>query len=189
MRLFYSFLSMVKYFCHCLLVVLYRYRFGSRGSHFHFDPYGSYSYENIFCGDYVSLGERPRLIATRSKVIIGNHVMFASEVLIRGGNHRTDLVGRFMDTINEKEKRPEDDRDVVIEDDVWVGDRAIILHGVTIGRGAVIAAGAVVTKDVPPYAIVGGLPAKVIRYRWDTETIKKHEALLYSLPDNPRRQS
>jgi acetyltransferase-like isoleucine patch superfamily enzyme len=72
-----------------------------------------------------------------------------------------------------------DDRDVVISDDVWIGTRAIILHGVTIGRGAVVAGGAVVTKNVPPYAIVGGIPARVLRYRWDAETISRHEAILY----------
>lgn len=54
---------------------------------------------------------------------------------------------------------------VVIGDDVWIGARSIILKGVHIGKGAVIAAGAVVTKDVPEYAIVGGVPAKVIKYR------------------------
>lgn len=62
---------------------------------------------------------------------------------------------------------------VIIGNDVWVGARATILEGVTIGDGAVVAAGAVVTKDVPPYAIVGGVPAKVIRYRFDEQTIGK----------------
>jgi acetyltransferase-like isoleucine patch superfamily enzyme len=84
-----------------------------------------------------------------------------------------------MDSITESEKRPEDDRDVIIGDDVWIGARAIILHGVTIGRGSVVAAGAVVARDVPSYAIVGGVPARVIRYRWDPATIERHEALLY----------
>jgi maltose O-acetyltransferase len=56
-------------------------------------------------------------------------------------------------------------KSVVIEDDVWIGTRAIILPGVTVHHGSIIAAGAVVTKDVPEYAIVGGNPAKVIKYR------------------------
>ena len=54
---------------------------------------------------------------------------------------------------------------IVVEDEVWIGGRATILSGVTIGKGAIIAAGAVVTKDVPPYAIAGGVPAKIIKYR------------------------
>src|SRR5260221_345194 len=58
---------------------------------------------------------------------------------------------------------------IVIEDDVWIGINAIILPKVTIGRGAIIAAGAVVTKDVEPYAVVGGVPARLIKYRFDTE--------------------
>jgi acetyltransferase-like isoleucine patch superfamily enzyme len=84
-----------------------------------------------------------------------------------------------MADITEAEKLPENDLDVVIEDDVWIGTRAIILHGVTIGRGAIIGAGAVVTKNVPPYAIVGGVPAKIIKFRWDVATILWHEAALY----------
>jgi acetyltransferase-like isoleucine patch superfamily enzyme len=172
--------ALIRYLIHAMLVLMYRSRFGRRGAHFQFDPRGNYSFENIFCGDDVSLGDRPNLIATRSKIIIGNHVMFGPEVVIQGGNHRTDVLGRFMKSITDAEKRPEDDRDVIVEDDVWVGTRAIILHGVTIGRGAVVAAGAVVTKDVPAYAIVGGVPARVIRYRWEPATIQRHEALLYS---------
>ena len=172
--------ALARYACHGLLVLLYRSRFRRRGARFHFDPRGTYSYENIECGDHVSLGDRSTLIATRSRIIIGNHVIFGPEVVIRGGNHRVDLVGRFMDTVTEAEKRPQDDRDVVIGDDVWVGTRAIILHGVTIGRGVVIGAGAVVTRDVPPYAIVAGVPAKVLRFRWDAETIVRHEAILYA---------
>ena len=62
---------------------------------------------------------------------------------------------------------------VILEDDVWVGDQALIMSGVRIGQGAVIGAGSLVTKDVPPYAIVGGVPARVIRYRFEQEIIKK----------------
>jgi acetyltransferase-like isoleucine patch superfamily enzyme len=161
-----------------LLILLYRPRFGAFGSEFHFDPKGSYTFETIFCGNHVSLGTDAHISATRSKVIIGNHVMFGPEVMIQGGNHRTDIVGRYMDTIQESEKRPEDDKDVIIEDDVWIGSRALILHGVTIGRGCIVAAGSVVTKNTPPYSIVGGVPARVIKYRLDEEAILKHEILI-----------
>lgn len=61
---------------------------------------------------------------------------------------------------------------IVLEDDVWIGANAIIVSGVTIGQGAVITAGSIVTKDAPPYAIVGGNPAKVLKYRFDPVTIE-----------------
>ena len=67
--------------------------------------------------------------------------------------------------------------DIVIGNDVWIGYEAVILSGVTIGDGAIVGARAVVTKDVPPYTIVGGVPARSIRRRFDEETIKKLEAL------------
>lgn len=157
---------------------IYRSRFCRVGDNFSFDPFGVYSYENICVGNNVNLGYRPVLIAGKSKITIGSHVMFGPQVTIRGGNHRIDLLGRYMDTVKNDEKRPEDDPGVVIEDDVWIGTRAIILAGVTIGRGSVVAAGAVVTKSVPPYAIVGGNPAKVIRMRWSPTEIIQHEQII-----------
>jgi len=66
---------------------------------------------------------------------------------------------------------------VTIGNDVWIGTRAMILGGVTIGDGAVIGAGAIVTKDVPPFAIVAGVPARIIRYRFSEEVIERLEAL------------
>jgi acetyltransferase-like isoleucine patch superfamily enzyme len=66
-------------------------------------------------------------------------------------------------------------------DDVWIGTRAIILHGVTIGRGSVVAAGAVVTRSVPPYAVVAGVPSRVIKFRWPPEIIIQHEEKLYPI--------
>lgn len=62
---------------------------------------------------------------------------------------------------------------IIVDDDVWIGESAIIMAGVHIGRGAVIGAGAVVTKDVPPYAVAVGTPAKIVKYRFDHETIDK----------------
>ncbi len=70
--------------------------------------------------------------------------------------------------------------DIVVNDDVWIGERAIIMSGVSIGQGAVIAAGAIVTNDVPPYALVGGVPAKVIKYRFNKELIDELIKIDYS---------
>ena len=61
--------------------------------------------------------------------------------------------------------------DIIVDDDVWIGERATIMSGVHIGQGAVIAAGSVVTHNVPPYAVVGGVPAKVIKYRFSKQII------------------
>lgn len=70
--------------------------------------------------------------------------------------------------------------DIVVDDDVWLGGHSLVMSGVHIGQGAVVAAGAVVTKDIPPYAIVGGVPAKIIKYRFDEKIIKKLLKLDYS---------
>ena len=161
-----------------LLMYLYRPLFGAHGNNFVFDPYGVYSFENIRVGDDVNLGDRPLLLASESKIIIGDKVMFGPEVVILAGNHNTSVVGRFMFDVHEK--RPEDDQDVTIGDDVWIGARAIVLKGVTIGRGAVVAAGAVVTKSVPPYAVAAGTPARVLKFRWNLDTILQHEESLYA---------
>jgi acetyltransferase-like isoleucine patch superfamily enzyme len=63
-------------------------------------------------------------------------------------------------------------KSVIIGNDVWIGDQVLIIEGVKIGNGAVIAAGSVVVKDIPPYAIVGGVPSKIIRYRFSVEEIQ-----------------
>lgn len=66
-----------------------------------------------------------------------------------------------------------------MENDVWIGAHVTLLSGVTVGRGAIVAAGAVVTKDVPPYAVVGGVPARVIKFKWSVEEVLEHENALY----------
>jgi acetyltransferase-like isoleucine patch superfamily enzyme len=77
-----------------------------------------------------------------------------------------------------KDKSPEDDQPIVIEDDVWIGYRAIVLKGVTVGRGSVVGAGSVVTRDVPRYAIVAGVPARKVGVRFSEDEIREHERVL-----------
>lgn len=152
-------------------------RFAAHGTGFWFDPDGLYSYRSIHVGDDVSLGYRPVMIAELSEIRIGSHVMFGPGVTVIGGGHNATVVGRFMKSV--QEKTGNEDLGVIIEDDVWVGARALILRGVTIGRGAIVGAGSVVTKSVPPYAVVAGSPVRLVRFRWDVATILRHEAGLY----------
>jgi acetyltransferase-like isoleucine patch superfamily enzyme len=96
---------------------------------------------------------RNTLIVAQTSIEIGNRCRIAWDVIIMDSDlHPID--GKIM------ENKP-----VVLEDNVWIGCRSIILKGVRIGKGAIIAAGSVVTKDIPPYAIAGGVPAKVISVR------------------------
>jgi acetyltransferase-like isoleucine patch superfamily enzyme len=152
--------------------------FHQYGQNVQFDPDGFYSFDNISLGSDVSLGLRPIIMAARSKVVIGNKVMFGPCVTIIGGNHNTSVLGAAMFDITDK--RPSDDLGVTIEDDVWVGSQAIILRGVVVGRGAIVAAGSIVTRSVPPYSIVAGCPACVLRFRWSVTEILEHERLAYS---------
>ena len=80
---------------------------------------------------------------------------------------------QMFGTVSKEYREATSKGNIIVDDDVWIGFNAIILSGVHIGQGAIVAAGAVVTKDVPPYAIVGGVPAKVIRYRFDEDMIRE----------------
>lgn len=135
-------------------------------------------YDHIEIGNDVFIGDRASFIASIAYIHIGNHVMFGPNVTIRGGNHRTDLVGRYMKDIKENEKLPENDEDVFIDDDVWIGCNVTILKGVHIGRGSVVGAGSVVVKDVPPYTIHVGCGASKDFPRFTETQIKEHEQLL-----------
>lgn len=104
--------------------------------------------------------------------------------IILGGNHRSDWVTTYpfpalWDCARHINGHPATKGDVVIGNDVWIGERATILSGVRIGNGAVIGACAVVTKDVPPYAIVAGNPAKLVRYRFDAQGIAYLQSLAW----------
>jgi acetyltransferase-like isoleucine patch superfamily enzyme len=151
--------------------------FRAYGRNFKFDPFSTFSFENISVGNDVSIGPSACFLASRSSITIGNKVMFGPNVTVIGGDHNTSEIGKFMYDV--KNKRPEDDQPVVIEDDVWIGSGVIILKGVRICRGSIISAGAVVTKDVSPYSVMAGVPARLIKNRWSKKDIFKHDAMLY----------
>lgn len=93
------------------------------------------------------------------RIVIGNYVHTGANVMFFAFNHESTRLD--VPTILQNY----DDGDIIIEDDVWIGAGSIILPGVNIGKGSIIAAGSVVNKDVPPYSITGGIPAKVIKSR------------------------
>lgn len=123
------------------------------------------------------------LLTTNARFIMKPHSGAAVGLTVVTGNHAM-IVGRFYRTITEAEKPKGYDEDVIVESDVWIGCNVTLLSGVTIGRGCTIAAGAVVTKPIPPYSVAGGVPARVIKYKWSVDEILKHEEILY--PENER---
>lgn len=134
--------------------------------------------ENFHFSDDIRIARYAVIYSTNAKVYIGSKVGIAPYLKIITGNHRTDVIGHFMFDGN-YEKRPQDDQDVIIEGDSWFGINVTILSGVKIGRGSIIAAGSVVTKSMPPYSIIGGTPAKVLKRRFTIDEILEHEAKLY----------
>ncbi len=157
--------------------ILLRGAFKRHGRNFWFDPDGHYTFNTIEVGDDVIWGFGCLLIASDSGIVMGDKVMIGPHVSIIAGDHNTSEVGRFMRDV--RNKRPENDRVVVIEDDVWVGARAIILKGATLRRGCIVGAGALVLDEVPPYTIVVGAPARVVKVRFDIDTILRAEEQLY----------
>ncbi|GHO43290.1 acyltransferase [Ktedonospora formicarum] len=114
---------------------------------------GSIRQSKVNIGHHVAINHGCLLYATGG-IIIGDNVSIGAGSWLVTGSHELNDPG-FPDTY----------KPIVIEDYAWLGVRCTILQGITIGRGAVVMAGAVVTRDVPPFAIVGGVPAKVLKYR------------------------
>lgn len=115
-------------------------------------------------GSFISIGEDGRInrnvilgASNKEDIKIGSNVMIGPNVVFRTANHKydkKDIPMRKQGHIADK---------IIVEDDVWIGANAVILQGVTIGKGSIVGAGAVVTKDIPSYSMVGGVPAKVIK--------------------------
>ena len=138
-----------------------RYFFASRfvgqcGKNVNFEQ-GARFDSDIAIGDNSGVGIRCNV---GGAVHIGDNVMMGPECILLSHNHRFDRLDIPMCQQGFSEEKP-----IRIGNDVWIGTRAIILPGVTLGDHSVIGAGAVVTKDVPAYAVVGGVPAKILKMR------------------------
>ncbi len=144
----------------------------------------TYGYERLLeyhplaesIGRYCSINETARIWNNHPIGYVTTHPMLDYPTFYSWNRWeiRNDLVrkyGKYFENANYENSYLRNNRPVVIGNDVWIGANVVILPGVTVGDGAILAAGTVVTKDVDPYAIVGGVPAKVIRYRFSREMI------------------
>ena len=124
--------------------------------------------KNIEIGDNSDIGVNAYIagVSDLGELIIGNNVMMAPNVVILTLGHKYDRIDIPMN------QQGYFGSSVKIEDDVWIGYGAMIMPGVRVGKGAVVGAGAVVTKDVPQFAVVGGVPARIIRMR-DTKDMSQ----------------
>lgn len=147
-------------------------------SHVHKTFYVNTPYEiskDLITGQYCFMGSGCWICPN---VTIGNYVMIAPDCAIIGGDHIFDKVGVPI-IFSGRPAIPK----TVIDDDVWIGYRSIITAGVHIGRGAIVAAGSVVTKSVEPYSIVGGIPALFLKKRFNNDNdIERHNDMLNQNP-------
>lgn len=127
------------------------------------------------------------IYTTNAKFIMKAHSGSAEGLKVSTGNHAM-ILGRFYRSITENEKPEGLDRDVIVESDVWIGRNVMLLSGVTIGRGCTVAAGAIVTKSMPPYTVVAGIPARPIKMKWTIDQILQHEFALYPEYDRLTRE-
>jgi acetyltransferase-like isoleucine patch superfamily enzyme len=150
--------------------------FVNKGKNIIFDPDDYFSFQTISIGHHVYIGPGAYFSSAHSVIKIGSKVMFGPNVSLLGGDHNVSVVGAYM--IDVEEKTVLTDAPIIIEDDVWVGANVIILKGVTIGTGSIIAAGAIVNKNIEPNSIVGGVPAKFFKHRFTPSVYSSHVAKL-----------
>jgi acetyltransferase-like isoleucine patch superfamily enzyme len=134
----------------------------------------------IEIGRYTSINSGSRIFANVGKIIIGSFCSIGPNVILQEYNHnynRPTSYGINGHIIKDKRYTHEtiSKGDIIIEDDCWLGANVVVLSGVRIGRGAIIGAGSVVTRDIAPYTIVGGNPAKKIKDRFSSEQIEHLE--------------
>lgn len=169
-----------------LTMYRYRKRWRQVNSHNATTPVGCYPMDKITIGRG-TYGPIDALFSNHeNRLVIGSYCSVAGGVkFLVSGDHALDRISTFpfQTRCLTGEWEALSKGDIVIDDDVWIGYGATILSGVHIGQGAVVAAGAVVSKDVPPYAVAAGVPAKVIKFRFAPEIIEELMKIDYSRLD------
>ena len=147
-----------------------------------------YNPENLYMSELTNINGGAYIMNTRAKFIMKKYsgAAFGLTVITGGhlsvpGMHHKQINNRIKDEIDINH---EEDQDVIVEEDVWIGAKTVLLRGVHLGRGCIIGAGSVVRRSVPPYAMVAGNPAKIIGFRFNPKEMAIHEAAL--MPEEDR---
>ena len=140
--------------------------------------------EDLYLEEAVSIPDGAVIMNGKSgKFIMGKWSFSSIDLLVICGNHMPVVGVPLIKVTNEMKARLDTNhkysKDVIVDEDVWIGARVTLLPGVHVGRGSIVAAGSVVSKDVPAYAIVGGTPAHFINWKWGVDEIIEHESKLY----------
>lgn len=164
-----------------LLMHLLKPLFRECGKNVVFFAKDNFSYKTISIGNDVYIGPGANFSSIKS-ITIGNKVMFGPNVTIVGGDHNTTQVGQYMFDV--EDKLSENDLPIVIKDDVWIGTGVIILKGITIEEGSIVAAGSLLNKNVPPYSIVGGVPARILKSRFQNSQLDEHIQIMKEIEND-----
>ena len=141
--------------------------------------------ENIYLYDFARIGRRSTIMTMgNSRFIMKRGCLTAEGLVVVTSNHRQHI-GQFLSGSNEDNEYT----DIVVEEDVWIGINVTLLAGAHIGRGAIIGACSLVNKEIPPYAVAVGNPAKVVKFKWSIDEIIEHEAHLYDQAERISRET
>lgn len=142
--------------------------------------------DNLYMGENTNINRGAIIMNTKAKFVMKKYSGAAAGLLVSTGNHAL-IKGMWMKNVTEEMKVSLGEtfnKDVIVEEDVWLASRVTLLYGVKVGRGAIVGSGSVVRTNIPPYAVVIGNPAKVIGFIFTPAEIIEHEKNLY--PENER---
>lgn len=140
--------------------------------------------KNIYLYEHARIGRRSTIMTMGDSKFIMKRESEAAEGLVVVTSNHKQKVGTFRESSNDDNMY----RDIIVEEDVWLGINVTLLAGAHIGRGAICGAGCVVRKEVPPYAVVVGNPARIVKFKYSIDDIIRHEEILYAPEDRIPRE-
>lgn len=156
-------------------------QFGSIGKYCDIVPNKNLVYKNMYLEDHVIIQNDVNFISNKGRLYVKKYSAISSGCILIPGMHVLEVGVPFW--LTAKKHIADEERDIHIAEDCWIGAGAIILPGINVGRGCVVGAGSVVTKDVPDYAVVAGCPARIIASKFSVDEIIEHERSLYPEKD------
>lgn len=144
-------------------------------------PHSQLILPNLYLDDYVILQDHINFISNKGRLYVGKFSVISAGCIIIPGQHHLKVGMPFF--VNAQYHVCDEEHDIIIAEDCWIGAGCILLPGVKIGRGAIVGAGSVVTKDISPYSVVAGCPAKTIAMRMSEKDVIIHEKNIYPMQE------